>query len=141
MSKVTPFLTYLLPFVTAFLLNLFIIFLLLKLAHRFKWYDKADIRKVHVGKIPRIGGLGIAISFFLSIFVFSLIFLLLPDTRQLLSRLGLLWSFFLGALLINLVGILDDFANLRPIYKLTGQIAAALIIIFSGHYFSSFYIP
>ncbi len=135
------FLPYIVPFATAFLLNLFIIFLLLKLAHRFRWYDKADIRKVHVGEIPRIGGLGIAISFFLSIFIFSLVFLLFRDTKEIFPRLGFLWSFFIGAALINLVGILDDFANLRPIYKLVGQIAATLIIIFSGHYFQSFYIP
>jgi len=125
-------LPYLLSFVFSFLLNLIIIPFLLKLAHKFNWYDEIDTRKIHMGKIPRIGGIGIAVSFFLPALIIPFLFS---------EPMGIFWSFFLGALIINLVGILDDFTNLRPLYKLTGQIAATLVVIFSGNYFTSFYIP
>lgn len=125
-------LPYLFAFSFSFILNLIIIPILLKLAHKFEWYDEIDTRKIHVGKIPRIGGIGIALSFFIPVFF-------IPFLSS--QPIAIFWSFFIGALIINLVGILDDFTNLRPIYKLVGQIAASLIVIFSGHFFTSFYIP
>jgi len=122
-------------------LNTLMTFFLLKLAHKFKWYDIVDSRKIHVGEIPRIGGVGISITFFLTVFIFYFLYCFYPlkftYSKHIFSFLPLL----IGAVVINMVGILDDFKNLRPLYKLLGQIAAALIIIFSGNHFSSFYIP
>ena len=125
-------LPYALAFVFSLLLNVIAIPLLLKLAHKFQWYDSTDSRKIHVGEIPRIGGIGISISFFLPALTIPFIFI---------QPIGLFWSLFMGAVIINMVGILDDFTNLRPLYKLVGQIAATLVVIFSGNFFSSFYIP
>ena len=125
-------LPYALAFVFSLLLSVTVIPLLLKLAHNYRWYDNVNSRKIHVGQIPRIGGIGISISFFLPVLTMPFIFSV---------SIGLFWSLFLGAVIMNMVGILDDFTNLRPLYKLTGQIAAALVVIFSGNFFSSFYIP
>ncbi len=121
-----------LAFIFSLLLNAMAIPLLLKLAHRFQWYDEIDTRKIHVGKIPRIGGIGISVSFFLPVLTMPFLF------RE---PIGLFWSLFIGLIIINMIGIFDDFTNLRPLYKLIGQIAATLIVIFSGHFFKSFYIP
>ena len=119
-------------FIFSFFLNLILIKFILKIAHKFKWYDDIDSRKIHEGEIPRIGGIGIASSFFIPAISISLIFSI---------NISIFWSLLLGAAIINFVGILDDFKNLRPLYKFIGQIAAALIVIFSGNYFTSFYIP
>lgn len=125
-------LPYALAFVFSLLINVILIPLLLKLAHKFQWYDEIDNRKIHIGEIPRIGGIGISISFFLPVLTIPLLFT---------QPTGIFWSLFIGSLIINIVGILDDFTNLRPLYKVVGQIAATLIVIFSGNFFSSFYIP
>ncbi len=121
--------------------NTLIIFFLLKLAHKFKWYDIVDSRKIHVGEIPRIGGIGIAISFFLPVLITYFVYCFSPSNFTYSKNILLFWSLFIGAVIINMVGILDDFKNIRPLYKLIGQFAAALIIIFSGHFYTSFYIP
>ena len=44
---------------SAFLINLLILPLVLRLAHRHKWYDRPDSRKIHTGLIPRMGGPGL----------------------------------------------------------------------------------
>jgi len=121
--------------------NTLIIFFLLKLAHKFKWYDIVDSRKIHIGEIPRIGGIGIAISFFLPVLIIYFLNYYYPLIFTYSKNILFFLSLLIGALIINMVGILDDFKNIRPLYKLIGQIAAALVIIFSGNYFSSFYIP
>ena len=132
---------YLLASVFTLFLNTLIIFFLLKLAHKFQWYDDNDHRKIHVGEIPRIGGIGISISFFTGIFIMPIFIGLLSNEIVKYESIAVIWSLLLGAVIVNLVGILDDFTNLRPLYKLIGQIAASLVIIFSGNYYTSFYIP
>lgn len=127
---------------SAMVLNAVIIPLLIKLAVRYDWYDNENERKIHTGSIPRIGGLGISVSFFAVILLFfSAKSLLFGNTSLLHSLLNGYWAFFLGAAVINMIGLLDDFTDLRPLYKLFAQIAIALFIIFSGYYFKSFYIP
>jgi len=138
---VIPIIPMVLTSVFSLALNSLVIFLLLKLAHQFKWYDIVDSRKIHVGEIPRIGGIGIAISFFLPVLITYFVYCFSPSNFTYSKNIILYWSLSIAALIISMVGLLDDFKNLRPLYKLIGQIAAALIIIFSGHYFTSFYIP
>jgi len=140
------YMSYSLQFViaasSAMVLNAVIIPLLIKLAVRYDWYDNENERKIHTGNIPRIGGLGIAVSFFAVILLFfSVKGLLFGNTSLLHSFLSGYWAFFLGAAVISMIGLLDDFTDLRPLYKLFAQIAMALFIIFSGYYFKSFYIP
>ena len=42
------------------------------------------------------------------------------------------WGVLAGAVLIALVGALDDIYDLRPQWKLLGQIAAAIIAVKAG---------
>ncbi len=126
----------------AMALNAGIIPLLIKLAVKYGWYDNENERKIHSGMIPRIGGVGIAVSFFTVILLFFFVkSIICRDTDIFHSFINGYWAFFLGAAVINIVGLLDDFTDLRPLYKLFGQIIMALFIIFSGYYFRSFYIP
>src|SRR6056297_1294726 len=126
-----------------FSFNLLLTYLLIKLAHHKAWYDDVDHRKIHTGDIPRIGGVGVFIASLTSI----LILLGLAGRSPLLSAAELNTSLsscivlLIGLALIQSVGLLDDFANLRPLYKLYGQLLAALIVVGTGHYFQSLYFP
>ncbi len=127
---------------SAMALNAVIIPLLIKLAVKFGWYDNENERKIHTGNIPRIGGVGIAVSFFTVILLFFLVkSFICKDTGIMRTFLHGYWAFFAGAAAINIIGLLDDFTDLRPLYKLFGQMIMALFIILSGYYFKSFYLP
>ena len=126
-----------------FSFNLLLTYLLIKLAHHKEWYDDVDHRKIHTGDIPRIGGVGVFIASLTSI----LILLGLAGRSPLLSGAELNTSLsscivlLISLALIHSVGLLDDFANLRPLYKLYGQVLAALIVVGTGHHFQSLYFP
>ncbi len=78
-----------------------------------------DDRRVHDHPIPRMGGLAIFMGFVLSVLLF---------VNVSLPVLGIL----LGAVIIVVMGAVDDIVSLRPMVKLIGQIAAALVAIRCG---------
>ncbi len=135
-------LQYVFAATSAMVLNALIIPFLIRLAHRHRWYDNVNGRKIHVGDIPRIGGIGITVSFFLVIVLFFLIKdLLIGNNSEFTEFMTSSGVFLSGAVAVSIIGLLDDFKNLRPLYKLFSQIFISLIVIFTGHYFKSFYIP
>ena len=73
-----------------------------------------DERRVHDHPIPRMGGLAIFIGFVLSLLIFV-------DVST--PVLGIL----LGALIIVVMGAIDDIVNLNAWIKLAGQIVAAVV--------------
>lgn len=81
--------------------------------------DKPNERKVHVKMMPRLGGLAIFLSFVLGVIIFQ------PSDPHHIS-------FIIGGLVIILVGFIDDKYELLPIFKLIGQIIAALIVVLYG---------
>lgn len=109
-------------------------------ARKHGWYDHQSNRKIHVGQVPRIGGLAIYIAFMAS---FTILLIAWPginlteaETRP-LKILALLTSLSL----VHFAGLYDDFKSLRPLIKLIAQVVAALVIVGSGHYFSTVYLP
>jgi UDP-GlcNAc:undecaprenyl-phosphate GlcNAc-1-phosphate transferase len=78
-----------------------------------------DDRRMHKVPTPRVGGLAIFAGFLVSVLIFSHLDM---DKRAML----------LGALVIVVLGILDDTLTLKAPIKLFGQIAAALIPVFLG---------
>ena len=78
-----------------------------------------DNRRMHKTPIPRLGGLAIFLSFLLSVLVFAKV------DRQLEGIL-------LGAIMIVIVGVLDDIMTLRALPKLLVQIAAAGVAVYRG---------
>jgi len=122
----------------AFLLNLLILPVVLRLAHRYKWYDRPDSRKIHTGLIPRIGGPGLFLSFVLSSLLVALALPRLGGGPMLEPRLAAL---FAGMALMHLVGLYDDFKSLRVLWKFMLQLAAAAIIASGGFLIRSVALP
>lgn len=78
-----------------------------------------DERRMHKVPIPRLGGLAIFIAFLFSVILFGNI------DRQLQGIL-------LGAIMIVILGVLDDILTLRALPKFLVQIAAAGVAVYHG---------
>lgn len=79
-----------------------------------------DGRRMHNHPIPRMGGLAIFFGFILSVLLFT------PLTQQLRGML-------LGAVIIVILGILDDIYALPAKPKFLVQIVAALVAVHAGN--------
>ena len=92
-----------------------------------------DERRVHSKPMPRIGGLSFIVGFFISTLI---MFLLCNIDRTVNFKDINIWGFYLGAIVIAIVGLLDDInvsqKGLKPIVKLAGQILAAICVVASG---------
>jgi UDP-GlcNAc:undecaprenyl-phosphate GlcNAc-1-phosphate transferase len=126
---------------TAFALGLALLFIptIRRMAHRFKWYDLPNKRKIHTGLIPRLGGPGMYLSFIAAA-------LLTPPLASVISgvRAGYSLRFiplFVGITLIHAVGLIDDFHNLKALPKFFIQILAAVIVTTGGFLIRSITIP
>ena len=106
-------------FAAAFVLTLILTPPVRKLALRLGAIDVPDARKIHAYPIPRMGGLAIFLSFFISLF-----FLETFSEKTI--------AFFAGSLVLIILGIFDDVLSLNPKIKLLGQIAAAMIPVAYG---------
>ena len=91
----------------------------IKLAFKIGAIDKPDSRKVHAKVMPRLGGLAIFLAFIIPMLILGKIE-------------GPYLGVILGAVVIFLVGILDDVYQLSAWIKLFGQILAASIAIYFG---------
>lgn len=75
-------------------------------------------RHIHSRPIPRLGGLAIYAAFWLSAYT------QFWDENT--------WGLFIGSTIILAVGVWDDIREIRPLYKLYWQIAAAAVLLFYG---------
>lgn len=90
------------------------------LAHKLNAIDvPADNRRMHKKPIPRMGGLAIFVAFAVAVLIFS-------DINKELC--GLL----VGAIIIVIIGMLDDIYRLNAWLKLIVQIVAAIIPVLFG---------
>jgi len=80
-----------------------------------------DARRMHKTPIPRLGGLAIFIGFMVSILLFT-------HVRQDHQLQGIL----MGAVVIVVLGVVDDTTPLPAMFKFVVQIVAALIPVFHG---------
>lgn len=83
-----------------------------------------DDRRIHDHPIPRMGGLAIFLGFIVSILIF------VPVSTPVMGVV-------LGALIIAIMGAVDDIVSLNPWVKLIGQFAAALVAIRCGISFNA----
>jgi UDP-GlcNAc:undecaprenyl-phosphate GlcNAc-1-phosphate transferase len=118
----------------SFVLSIFLVGVVLRLSHLHSWYDMKDERKIHVGDVPRLGGLGFSLAFILVAMVINF------NAAE--SYYGF-WFLpvIIGMFLILVFGILDDFKPLAPRVKLLVQVIAALLVVipdytFHGLFFS-----
>lgn len=115
----------------SFLISLALMPAIIAFSKKHNVYDYSDKRKIHIGKISRLGGIGIVCGFFIS----TVLYLIFTDEINFWQTLPIIIS---GAI-IFIFGIIDDLKNLKAIIKLLAQIVAALIVIFDGFRFKQIF--
>ncbi|WP_087973576.1 glycosyltransferase family 4 protein [Oceanobacillus rekensis] len=93
--------------------------LIKRFAFKINAADIPDDRKSHDGIKASIGGLAIFIG------AFAGYLYLQPEHPQMTAVI-------IGACIMLMTGLLDDTFDLKPIYKLLGQTAAAVVVVSSG---------
>jgi UDP-N-acetylmuramyl pentapeptide phosphotransferase/UDP-N-acetylglucosamine-1-phosphate transferase len=119
-----------LSFLTSLLVVIFGIPSVITVAKQKGLFDKPDHRKLHVNKVPRLGGLAIIAGFSIAVSIWGI-------PTEIASRLQ-----YLQAALIVLFfsGLKDDILVLTPIKKLMSQLlAAALVVVGEDIRITSFY--
>ena len=113
--------------ITAFLVALITTPIVKSLARKWGAVDvPKDGRRMHDHPIPRMGGIAIFLGFLLSVILF------IPFVQP--DGLGFqLKGMLLGAVIIVVLGILDDIYALPALPKLIVQIVAAVIAVWSGN--------
>lgn len=135
--------------VAGFLCNLILTPIIIRIAHRNRWYDELNDRKIHVADTPRLGGIGIFISFLLATLV--ALFLAAGPMSQgsvapqwavrFLSLVVRYLPILVGMTIIHFLGLIDDFRNLRAVLKLLVQILAATVVVIGPFRIESFTVP
>ena len=107
--------------------------IILGIARRNKLYDCTGDRKIHTGNIPRLGGIGIFWAFFIAATAYPL--LAETELHRLFSgRVANLAPFVIGAVLVHVIGFIDDVKGVQARIKLVFQIVAALVVVAGGGY-------
>lgn len=105
--------------VTAFIITFLVIPVIIQFSKKKKgMMDKPGRRKIHKKKTPSLGGVGIFFGFITAIVIW-MPFDLFPSFKYILAAISLIF----------LLGLRDDIVALKPLYKLIGQIIAAIIVI------------
>lgn len=116
--------------ISAFLVSAISMPLIIIFSQKHNLFDKIDGRKVHTGNISRLGGLGITLSFSISILI-----LLLGGTFESIKQN--IWLLIPAAICITGMGIIDDIVNLPAKTKLISQIIASILVLIGGFKFST----
>jgi UDP-GlcNAc:undecaprenyl-phosphate GlcNAc-1-phosphate transferase len=137
---VRQILHFILYFGIAFIFCWLLTFFLCKIGKKFQIYDMPDNRRANKRTVPRLGGVSVAVSFFIALYVmlyttntgFAGV-----TTPQFVSFVSLLC----GAVIVWLTGLYDDVRCVRARYKLAFQVAAALVIYLTGLQIHAIEIP
>lgn len=111
-----------LSFFTSFGITFLSIPIIIKVAKEKHLFDFPDERKVHVSKIPTLGGIGIFLGFLFAM-TFWTKFIECWHLQYLTASL----------IIISFLGIKDDLIGLSAFKKAVGQIFAALIVVIWGN--------
>ncbi len=101
-------------------------------AHKWEAIDHPNERKIHHEPVPRLGGIAIWMGFMAAIAGFLVWQAIAPDPVIEIETGREFQGFMLGALIILIVGIIDDVRGLTPIFKFGGQAAAAIVLVSFG---------
>ena len=101
------------------IVSLIITPIIIKISYRLGIVDKPNYRKIHKQPISVLGGTVILFSFLIGIWLGH------PIETEVKPLI-------IGAVIIYLVGLIDDIYDLKPLVKLAGQIVAALVVVFYG---------
>ena len=104
---------------TCFIFCFLITFYIKKVAKHIGAMDIPDKRKVHTVPMPRLGGLGVFLTFLFGYMLFGV------QSTQMNAIL-------IGSFIIVIVGVIDDISPIGATTKLLGQLIAASIVLFYG---------
>ncbi len=107
------------PFGMGFMLVLLLTPVMIIIANKFGILDQPSARKIHHQPVPRLGGLGIIIGFWV-VASFHL-----PLSKQ-------FWAILVGGTIVGLMGVADDIRPLSSRIRLMGQLVASFIVMSSG---------
>lgn len=113
----------------SFVLTLILVPPIKKLAIKVQLVDQPNWRKVHVNPIPLIGGVTVFLSAGLAMFLSSDLYQNFVDHYPLI----------LGAVILLVIGLVDDKMDVSAILKLAAQIALAFFVVNSGIRIESLY--
>ena len=128
-------------FLFAVSLGMVIIPRILVISHKKRLYDVPDARKVHTMPVPRLGGLSFFPVILMSMFLVIGFRLYFWDVNVSGLSFNMLYEYlflFVGMTLLYLVGVCDDLVGVGYRYKFAVQIAAAFLLVLSGHWCDSF---
>jgi UDP-GlcNAc:undecaprenyl-phosphate GlcNAc-1-phosphate transferase len=119
--------------VLAGLVSLVLTPLVRRIAQRYDVVDRPDHRRVNIGPVPRGGGLAVAVAFIVAVCAFLVLnrgdAVLRPPTTigpsELVALLG-------GGALAAIVGVLDDYWQLRARWQFGGQLLVAGVAVVLG---------
>lgn len=126
--------------IISFIICVVLIPVLIRLSEKHHWFDKIDNRKIHTGNISRLAGVAIFYSMLLG-FVIGLALLNIKTDIMSNIPFSRLITFITAFFLVQMVGLIDDFKNIRPRFKFAIQIIATIIIIIPDRTLSLLYIP
>lgn len=114
---------------TAFFLTIILIPILKKIAIKYNLVDKPNARKIHLIPVPVIGGISIGLTVILTALINPLLISGIMQQRTLYSV----------AIVLLILGALDDKFDINAKYKLAIQFLCALATSFSGIRIHSLY--
>jgi UDP-GlcNAc:undecaprenyl-phosphate/decaprenyl-phosphate GlcNAc-1-phosphate transferase len=102
--------------------------LILRLSRRYQLYPKIRSRDVHTQPTPRLGGVAMFLGMLAAIGVAWFV----PPLRAAFGDTWQIATILLAALIIVILGVVDDLWDLDWITKLAGQFIAAGVLAFGG---------
>jgi UDP-GlcNAc:undecaprenyl-phosphate/decaprenyl-phosphate GlcNAc-1-phosphate transferase len=114
-----------------------------RLARALGAVDRPRIGGLTVRDTPLLGGLAILAGIVVATAIFMPHYITLPRSARTLGERSTVntWGLIVGAVLITLVGAMDDRLDLRWWLKLFGQVAAAIIAVKAGAVVTDVTIP
>lgn len=110
---------YLSTLLLTLLVTIVLVPVTIKVAEMIKKYDMPGRRKVHAVPVPRTGGIAMAVAVFSSMLLWA-------------QESSMLSAYVIGAGIIVVFGLIDDFVDLSYRYKFSGQFLAALAVVLLG---------
>ena len=130
-----------LPYAVAFGASAVVAFVATPLVRRLSfglgWIDHPSDRKVHPKPTPTAGGLAI----FAGVVAGLAVARALPALAGLRETTSVLDAFLVSAVVIVVLGLIDDTRGLSPLGKLAGQVLAAGLLVLAGVQLLYFYFP
>jgi UDP-GlcNAc:undecaprenyl-phosphate GlcNAc-1-phosphate transferase len=118
-------------FLTAAAVSAILTPLLIRWARRRGFYDAPGTRKIHARPVPRLGGIAIAIAFFVPV---SVLLMLDAGASTVLRRAGdHVMGMYIGGALILALGLYDDLKGTGAPQKLAVQLLIALLMYAMGY--------